>query len=68
MIPRGPLSPNMSQGVEGVTETPIVLKGLIPQYLLYLFFTFTITLMLHSYITILFHTLKMYIRFSVFIG
>ena len=29
MILRGPLSPNMSQGGEGVTETPIVSKGSI---------------------------------------
>ena len=28
MILSGPLSPNMSQGGEDVTETPIVLKGL----------------------------------------
>ena len=28
MIPSGPLSPNMSQGDEGVAETPIVSKGL----------------------------------------
>ena len=28
MILRGPLSPNISQGGEGVTETPIVSKGL----------------------------------------
>ena len=28
MILRGPLNPNMSQGGEGVEETPIVSKGL----------------------------------------
>ena len=28
MIPRGPLSPNMRHGGEGVAETPIVSKGL----------------------------------------